>query len=685
MPIDLTGIENKNEFYSTHYLHSILEDDVKKCVKKWDEEAEAKSNKAPPELLGALTKKYFYMREEYLKQGNPQTRLEIQREFFADLLNSIGYTCRPGFTHLEDGASLPILSEVNRANGLPDVWILEALQDLNEPTDILELKIVPEQFIGLDQDLAKCADCKLEDLITDHVFAQAYPPRWILIFSVDQLMLIDRTKWERKCSLSFDLGEIFNRKESSTIKAAAVLLHRELLSPASGESIHDEMDRNSHKHANAVSESLKYAIRDSIEQLANEAVRYLKDERKVKVYDTELAESLSIECLRYMYRLLFVFYLESRPELGYVPQNCEIYQKGYSLEALREHELVHLETHEGLNGYFLHESLERLFRLIEEGTGKQADLDFFQSSYHNSFKLAPLSSKLFDPAGTPTLNKVKFRNAVLQNVIKSMSLSRPKEKKERPGRISYSDLSIIQLGAVYESLLSFRGFFAETDLYEVKKADADFSEMEPGYFVQEKDLGHYTDDERLDKKGMLKKFERGRFIYRISGRDRQSSASYYTPEVLTECLIKSALNELITAKSADELLTLTICEPAMGSGAFLNAAVNQLAEAYLQKKQKETGVRIDHASYTTEKQKVKMYLSDRNIFGVDLNATAVELAEVSLWLNSIYKGAHVPWFGMQLANGNSLVGARLEVVAIKVLRKGSGKCGKKVNAFRNPG
>ena len=48
-----------------------------------------------------------------------------------------------------------------------------------------------------------------------------------------------------------------------------------------------------------------------------------------------------------------------------------------------------------------------------------------------------------------------------------------------------------------------------------------------------------------------------------------------------------------------------------------------------------------------------MYIADSNVFGVDLNPIAVELAEVSLWLNAIFKGSHVPWFGLQLYNGNS--------------------------------
>jgi type II restriction/modification system DNA methylase subunit YeeA len=74
----------------------------------------------------------------------------------------------------------------------------------------------------------------------------------------------------------------------------------------------------------------------------------------------------------------------------------------------------------------------------------------------------------------------------------------------------------------------------------------------------------------------------------------------------------------------------------MGSAAFLNEAVNQLSDAYLERKQTELRRRIPHDDYPKELQKVRMVLADRNVFGVDLNPVAVELAEVSLWLNAIY-------------------------------------------------
>jgi hypothetical protein len=269
---------------------------------------------------------------------------------------------------------------------------------------------------------------------------------------------------------------------------------------------------------------------------------------------------------------------------------------------------------------------------------------------------------------------VRFRNSVLQKVIELLSLSRESGARKRRGRISYAQLGINQLGAVYEGLLSYSGFFAATDLYEVHRADEKYDELQAAYFVTADDLPKYTDAEKVyNTDGTLKKHEKGSFIYRLAGRTREKSASYYTPEVLTRCLVKYALKELLMDKTADEILHLKVCEMALGSGAFANEAVNQLAEAYLERKQKESGMTIGHDEYAHEKQKVKMFMADNNVFGVDLNPVAVELAEISLWLNTMFEGAFVPWFGMQLVAGNSLIGARRQVFpAEKLVQKNRG-------------
>ncbi len=170
-----------------------------------------------------------------------------------------------------------------------------------------------------------------------------------------------------------------------------------------------------------------------------------------------------------------------------------------------------------------------------------------------------------------------------------------------------------------------------------------FDPLKPAYFVTAKELESYEDAERVyDDRGRLVHHGRGKFIYRLRGRDRQKSASYYTPEVLTQCVVKYALKDC-SKTSPPTTFSPEVCEPALGSGAFLNEAMNQLADAYLEHKQRETSRIIGHDEYLVEKQKVKAYLADNRVYGVDRNPVAIELAEISLWLNTIYHRHTIPW------------------------------------------
>ena len=684
-----TGIHNENEFYSHHYLSEIFSGDIRSTVDRWRESAEAGGGQTPYAALRALAGDYVRFRRHFDREHRGG-RLTLQREWFRQLLPALGYQWAPADHPLDDGDEVPVLSAAGGKAGAPALLALGTYDPEAEGEDPLELKPHPLQFHGEAPPPEALLRETWDEVVTRRIFGQDHPPRWLLVLSFSRVLLIERGKWTHNRLLRFDLDEILGRREDATLKAAAALLHRDCLLPPDGRSLLDSLDENSHKHAFAVSEDLKYALRESIELIGNEAIRYLREVLKDKVYDRPddaLAGQLGRECLRYMYRLLFLFYIEARPDLGYAPMDSETYLKGYSLEHLRDLELVRLTSEESLDGYYLHHAVRTLFGLIRDGfdgsqRGGAADLLALEpgTHLHHGFRIRALDSALFREGSTPLLDRVKLRNRVLQQVIRLMSLTRPaKGRRGRRGRISYAQLGINQLGAVYEALLSYRGFFAEEDLYEVKKAGEPDDPLESAWFVPARDLDDYTEDERVydkDDEGRrrLRVHRRGRFIYRLAGRDRQKTASYYTPESLTRCVVKYALRELISDDMpADRILDLTVCEPAMGSAAFLNEAVNQLAEKYLERKQRELGRRIPHAEYADELQQVKHYIADRNVYGVDLNPVARELAEVSLWLNCIHQNGHVPWFGYQLVCGNSLVGARRQVFPTTMLGKGNRK------------
>jgi hypothetical protein len=700
--MNFTGLINENEFYSDHYLAEIFAGDIREVLGAWRaretaerDAAKAKGEsprqykgfRAPAKRLDSQARDLLQRIQGVDRLRRPDRRVDAARGVSRRLLEIFELPFNPQRRVLDDGSELPSLGELRASDGEPLLWILEALSDQEPDRDPLTCTILPEQLTTLSEaplpaDVTGDAPPDWQKRLSHQVFSQPKPPRWVLLAGPRQWLLFDRAKFARHRLLRFDWVELFSRRELDSFKAASALLHAGSLLGGQGQSLLDRLDESAHKHAYGVSEKLKYALRECIEALGNEAAIQLErraQQRKKSIYsgsDALDAGELSLECLRYMYRLLFLFYIEARPELGYAPIESETYLKGYSLEHLRELELVPLTREAERNGRYFHDTLTTLFRLINEGYRHKDDMLAAESRQtgRDAFEMRALKSHLFDPARTATLNNVVFPNHVLQRVIQLMSLSRPGKGRKRRGRISYAQLGINQLGAVYEALLSYRGFFAKTDLYEVKPGNETWDPLGTGYFVTAAALEDYDDDEKVftqDDSGRqkLRMHSRGSFIYRLAGRDRQKSASYYTPEVLTRSLVKYALKEVYKEQldplpddraRAERLLCLTVCEPAMGSAAFLNEAINQIADKYLVLMQSANGERIPQHEYAREKQKVKMYLADNGVFGVDLNPVAVELAEVSLWLNALGADRFVPWLGLQLYHGNSLIGARRE-------------------------
>lgn len=687
MSFDLTGIYNQNEYYTNHYFSSIFEENAESTISAWRNSAKENENiKTPWAMIRETGKQYYVFHERYLRNRFDTTTLSNIKSLADSFMKSLGYPeAEPLEIYVADELNVPVYLEIKKSNGAPLLWILLAASP-DKDERILQKKVF-NSTLAEDEELNIVKEENLtpidnETLASKILFGMDEAPRFIIFMGMNQIALIDRNKWNEKRYLEFELEEIFSRHEETTLQAMSVLLHKDSLCPVEGTALIDELDANSQKHAAGVSQDLKYALRESIELLGNEVLYDLKTRlgRNLEANPVDAGE-LTLHCLRYMYRMLFVLFIESRPELGYAPIKSQSYYSGYSLESLRDiAENIRDEVTEVGSGYYLHETLSKLYDLIYTGypaTEKEIIKYSHEEGLHDMFVIQPLKAHIFDPEYTKLITDSKLRNSVMLKIIDLMSLTRSSDRRnERRGRISYANLGINQLGAVYEALLSYRGFIAQEDLYEVKRKGDSFNELDVGYFVKESELEQYEEDERVryehgENTGKLRMYKKGTFIYRLAGREREKSASYYTPEVLTKCLVKYALKELLKDKTADEILNLTVCEPAMGSAAFLNEAINQLAEAYIDKKQKELGESIRFEDRFTEVQKVKMYIADRNVFGIDLNPIAVELAEVSLWLNTIYTGGFVPWFGTQLVNGNSLIGARRQCYSENQLKQTS--------------
>ncbi|HEY5374330.1 MAG TPA: hypothetical protein VIK01_11635 [Polyangiaceae bacterium] len=694
MALDISGIGNVGEFFSQHYLDALLEKDLKDTLARWANRKKDDKVPAPQDRLARLADPYFRLAARAEGVTDPSQRLELSEGFHADLLSALGYERTPSTVLLDDDRILPVLY-AEQQNQKPWLWVVEAPFPVSDDdADPFGESPLPRQIARIDvtdADNSREAELATEswrELFDGPIFRAEEPPRWVIFVAGSDVFLLDRDKWHQGKYLHFQLGRLLGLRDPKALQATAGLLHREVLLPEGGQSLLEKLDEESHKHAFAVSTDLKFGAQQAIELLGNEAVRYRLEVQKKKTYDDELdVRELTRECITYLYRLLFLFYVEARgPELGVVPMQSDAFRLGYSLESLRDLELVPLTTDEARNGTFLSESLRRLFHLVQRGHGLgQGHLAIPDAppgqknepaTLHETFLLRGLRSPLFDEERTPILRAVKFKNQTIQEVLQLLSLSREGKGKAR-GRISYAQLGINQLGAVYEGLLSYTGFFASEELHEVRDEQEITDDNARTYFVPASKIEAYKKAELVkDEHGRPRKHPKGAFLFRLSGRDRERSASYYTPEVLTRCLTKYTLKvrlgepllpeddtpELRAQRlSADEILKLTICEPAMGSGAFLNEAVSQVADKYLEKKQEELGKTIPADEYQREFAKVKYHFVVHNTYGVDLNPLAAELGKISLWLNVLQPDVEAPYLDQRLAVGNSLIGARREV------------------------
>ena len=511
----------------------------------------------------------------------------------------------------------------------------------------------------------------LSTLMTDEhgpAFALVLAGRWALV--------AEKERWPEGRWLAVDLQLVVERNETTRggeVERALTCLEAASLVPGpEGGTWWAATLADSAAHTVGVSKDLREGVRSSIEVIANEVVRR-RAARGLAPLPQDQAQPLALQSLRFIYRIIFLLYAEASPELGVLPVGAAEYDAGYGLDRLRELCLGELHEESAQAGTHVYESLRLLFTLVDRGHNAQVAAQ--EEASFDALVFQPMRADLFRPEATALIDEVGLGNGALLRVLRSLLLTKEGGKAGR-GFISYVELGINQLGAVYEGLMSYSGSFATERLWEV----APGGDASKGSWVvpedvmeglEEKDFVTVEDEVTGERRNVT--YEKGQFVYRLSGRDRQRSASFYTPEVLTRFTVQQALEELLDqdgrTTSAEEILHLTVCEPALGSGAFAIEAVRQLAEQYLSRCERELGRRVDPEERPRELAKVKAYLALHQVYGVDLNATAVELAEVSLWLDTMVEGLAAPWFGLRLRRGNSLVGAQRVLYSVSQLKK----------------
>jgi N-6 DNA Methylase len=379
--------------------------------------------------------------------------------------------------------------------------------------------------------------------------------------------------------------------------------------------------------------------------------------------------------LTVLLRLVFLLYAEHR---GLMPDD-PVFRENYSLGGLSER----LRADAGRNPdtmdqrYGAWASLLTLFRLVHRGGG------------HGPFHLPARHGELFDPQRFPFLEGVLVAHDAVER-FEAPRVSDGCIRRVLEGllvldgeRLSYRSLDVEQIGSVYEAMMGFA----------VERARGHAIAVRPEHLVVDLDaLLELPGDERGKKLKELANCDVGKAVadlakaktpgefaaalgrrisprtpqvmapgslYLQPGEERRRSGSHYTPRELTEPIVQTTLRpileELGLRPTPPQILSLKICDPAMGSGAFLVEACRQLAE-HLVRAWETDGGAPKLAPDEEPLLHARRLIAQRCLYGVDKNPFAVSLAKVSLWLVTLARDHAFTFLDHALKHGDSLVG-----------------------------
>ena len=659
------SIINVDEWISDHYFTTdetkgeSFTKRVKNRTKEWAQLEEESNTPSPIKRFQAA-------------RGELQQAFATQSPTDALVRTAFSYGAHTAQTYTRAGEKFTYQGWVGNAGTLV---VISA--EPNEDTTEEDLTTLPVTG-GIATEGKEPENAKVSKLVGD-LFLAAEPPEFIVVLAGAWAIVAERESWPLGRYLAVNLQLAVERndtKKAGELERVAVILARENLERAAdGTTWWAETREESQQHAVKVSGDLRDAVRESIEIIGNDVLDRRRDQNLS--LDGVDGNELAHQSLRYLYRILFLLFAEASPELAILPTGAPEYVEGYGLDRLRDQILNPPVTDKARRGTHLYDSLQLLFTQVNDGHEPHEVAGADEDAQNEGLTFRNLEADLFKREATLLIDEVKLSNDALTRVLQNLLLSKVSAGKDR-GFISYATLGVTELGQVYEGLMSYHGFIAQEDLYEVApKGDASKgSWVLPTHAADSVPQDSFVMETKQMEEGGTAKTRRlhpeGSFVFRQSSRDRERSASFYTPQVLTEFTVGQAievLQEEGRIETAEDVLSLTICEPAMGSGAFAVEAVRQLAELYLQLREDELDQQVEPEQRTIELQKIKAHIALHQVYGVDLNPTAVELAEISLWLDTMTSQLKAPWFGLHLRRGNSLIGALRSTYSTAQLKK----------------
>jgi hypothetical protein len=402
--------------------------------------------------------------------------------------------------------------------------------------------------------------------------------------------------------------------------------------------------------------------------------------------------------LTLLLRLVFVLYCEDR---GLFPSDHPIYQKSFSLLALFDQ---------------LQDDAARYPDSMARRFGSYARLvSLFRAVYlgveHGTLRMPPRRGQLFDPHAYPFLEgwgpsgsapvaSHEERAAVRVPTLDDGTVHKVLERLIvlSGQRLSYATLDVEQIGSVYEALMGFtierlqapavriavKKKSSAARLWVEARAVLEVAESRRAAHLQD-ELGFESgvakaiasalkgvkdEDSALEKLEPLsgKRAERapaGTLVVQ-PGPERRRTSSHYTPRKLTEPIVEHTLAPLIAAMGpapkSSSLLNLVVCDPAMGSGAFLVAACRYLADQLRAAWTRENQIALIADAHDDVVNHARRLVAQRCLYGVDKNPYAVQLARLSLWLVTMARDEPFTFVDHALRHGDSLVGLSFDQI-----------------------
>lgn len=620
---------NNSNLFSNHYLEKLLQ-----ATHEWKDET-------------GLAKAFAEIKEAYNKKAKvleKYNEAQLEENFIKPVLKILWHS------------SFGVQGKVLKKDKTPDYAFFPDQESLDEADASLGVEDYYKRAVAVGDAKAwkVSLDKSRKGMVTFEMHNPSYqidvylretPPKWGILTNGKLWRLYhESTSYKMDEFYEVDLPDLLQAGDLERFKYFYLFFRREAFPQVvDGDCFLDRIREGSSIYAQEIGEDLKENVYKAMKILAE---GFLTDSSNHLVRSNESIREVQDNALRLLYRLLFLFYAESRDLLD---ANNKYYYE-LSLQRLKSEIAVRLDRGDHLLSvrYSYWDALQGLFSLINDGSESRG-------ISKDEFYIPAYNGGLFDPEKNPFLEDKKIGDTYLARALDLLARSQDPKK----GFVDYSSLDIRHLGSIYEGLLEYRLKVAAKEMVVVK----------------EKGKEVWLVSEEAGNRKVLDTIPIGGLYLATDKGERKATGSYYTPDYIVKYIVKNTVEPLVERKReewlgsnrpfAEYVLSIKVLDPAMGSGHFLVEATDQLARWLVQAW--ATARPEDVESKEVAEQDIHWARREvvRNcIYGVDLNPMAVELAKLSLWLKTVASNKPLSFLDHHLRCGNSLIGAELDKLVV---------------------